>query len=292
MTLHRLKVFSAVTEYKSITAAAKKLHMTQPAVSIQLKQLEEHYGISLINIIGKKIYLTEAGKKVYDSYKKVSYELDNLKSDIADLKGAVHGKLQVAVVSTAKYFIPALLGAFHKNHPKIDIQLVVANRQEIIHRLEKNQDDMVILSQLPKKIPIIGQPFLEDSLVIAASPDHPLALKKIVDLKLLEKEHFIVREAGSGTRMAMEKFFHKHDMNPRITMELGSSSAIKQAVMAGFGISMLSKMSLQQELALKKLSILNVKHFPVKHPWYIVYLKDKKLSPVAKNFIEFLFKGS
>ncbi|MDX2165220.1 MAG: LysR family transcriptional regulator [Gammaproteobacteria bacterium] len=292
MTLHRLKVFSAVTEYKSITAAAKKLHMTQPAVSIQLKQLEEHYGISLINIIGKKIYLTEAGKKVYDSYKKVSHELDNLKSDIADLKGSLQGKLQVAVVSTAKYFIPALLGAFHKNHPKIDVQLVVANRQEIIHRLEQNQDDMVILSQLPKKIAIIGQPFLEDSLVIAASPDHPLALKKIVDLKLLEKEHFIVREAGSGTRMAMEKFFHKHHINPHITMELGSSSSIKQAVMAGFGISMLSKMSLKQELALKKLSILNIKHFPVKHPWYIVYLKDKKLSPVAKNFIEFLFKSA
>ncbi len=292
MTLHRLKVFSAVAEHKSITGAAKKLHMTQPAVSIQLKQLEEHYGLALINIIGKKIYLTEAGKKVYERYKKVAQELENLNTDIAQLKGAIQGKLQIAVVSTAKYFIPALLGTFHKRHPGVDVQLVVANRQDVIKRLENNEDDMVILSQLPKNIGIIGQPFLEDTLVIAAPPDHPLAAKKSIDIKLLEKEPFIVRETGSGTRMAMEKIFQKHHLHPNIIMELGSSSAIKQAVMAGFGISMLSKMSLEQELASKKLAILNIKHFPVKHPWYIVYLKDKKLSPLAKNFIEFLFEPS
>jgi DNA-binding transcriptional LysR family regulator len=288
MNLHRLKVFAAVAEHKGITAASKKLHMTQPAVSIQLKQLEAHYELPLIEIIGKKVYLTEVGKKIHQGYLNIAKEIAHLDMEISELKGSLRGNLSIAVVSTAKYFIPKILGEFNRKHPHISIQLKVANRQEIIERLEKNLDDLVILSQLPTKMPIIAEPFLEDALVIAAEPNHTLAKKHHIDIKKLTHEKFIARESGSGTRMVMERLFQKHHLHPQIIMELGSNSAIKQSVMAGFGISIFSKMSIEQELILKKLVVLDIKNFPVKHPWYIVYSKGKLLSPPVKNFLHFI----
>lgn len=288
MNFHRLNVFAAVAELKSITAASKKLHMTQPAVSIQVRQLEEYYGLPLIEIIGKKIHLTEAGKKIHSAYHKIAENIELLNMEVSQLKGDLKGTLRIAVVSTAKYFIPKILGEFNRDYPHIDIQLKVANRQEIVDRLEKNLDDLVILSQVPKKMPIVAEQFLEDSLVIVAPPGHLLTKKKKIDIKTLANEHFIIRESGSGTRMVMERLLRKYHLHPNIIMELGSSSAIKQAVMAGFGISMVSHMSIQNELALKKLFILDIKHFPVKHPWYVVYSKGKVLSPATKNFLRLL----
>ncbi len=288
MTLHQLKVFAAVAKYKSITVASQHLHMTQPAVSIQVKQLESHYDLALIEVIGKRVHLTEAGERVRQAYQQIAASLSHLEMEISQLRGCLSGKLSIAVVSTAKYFIPALLGEFHRQYPQVDIQLKVTNREEVIKRLQDNLDDVVVLSQLPKKISIIAKELLEDALVIPAPPDHPLAKKQDLSLKQLLSEPFIIREVGSGTRMVMERWFKKYHFSPRVIMELGSSSAIKQAIMAGIGLSMISKMSIEQELALKKLIVLDIKNFPVKHPWYVVYPKGKILTPVASNFLKFL----
>jgi DNA-binding transcriptional LysR family regulator len=288
MTLHQLKVFATVAELKSVTLASQKLHMSQPAVSIQLKQLEFQYGLPLIEIIGKKVHLTEAGKKVHAAYLATSECLRNLDTEISELKGFIKGELKIAVVSTAKYFIPQLLGDFHHKYPHVEIKLVVSNREEVIKRLKENKDDLVVLSQLPKKMNIMAHQFLEDFLVVPATLNHPLLKRKNLSFKELASETFINREPGSGTRMVMEKLFEKYQINPKIIMELGSSTAVTQAVIAGFGLSIISKMSIEQELLLKKLALLDIKNFPIKHPWYLVYAKSKKLSLTAINFLRFL----
>lgn len=288
MTIHQLKVFATVVELKSVTLASQKLHMTQPAVSIQLKQLESKYGLPLIEIIGKKVHITHAGNKVYATYLSIAQSLNSLEMEISQLKGFIKGELKIAVVSTAKYFIPKLLGDFHKKYPHVEIKLVVSNREEIIQRLFENKDDLIVLSQLPQNINIKAHKFLEDSLVIPAPLNHALCKQKNLTFKDLALEPFIVREPGSGTRMMMEKLFEKYNINPNIIMELGSSTAVTQAVIAGFGLSIISKMSIEHELALKKLTLLKIKNFPVKHPWYLVYSKGKKLSLTAINFLKFL----
>ena len=288
LTLHQLKIFTAVVEYGGITAAAYKLHMTQPAVSIQVKQLENHYGLPLLEVIGKKIHFTEAGQKLYKASQEITACLNALEMEFSQMQGCLKGRLSIAVVTTAKYFMPHLLGEFHRQHPHIEISLKVTNREEVLERLQNNCDDLVIMSQLPEKVLIVAEKFLEDELVIPAPPDHLFAKKRHILLKELCNEPFISRESGSGTQMVMERLFNKHRLNPRIVMELGSSSAIKQAVIAGFGLSVLSKMSLEQELKLNKLVILDIKGFPVRHHWYVVHLKKKILSPVANNFLQLL----
>lgn len=288
LTLHQLKIFTAIIEYGGITRAANKLHMTQPAVSIQAKQLEDYFGIPLLEVIGKKVHLTEAGKLLYKASQEITGCLNTLEAEFSQRQCCLKGRLSIAVVSTAKYFIPHLLGEFHHQHPHIEISLKVTNRGEVLERLQNNCDDLVILSQLPEKVPIVAEQFLEDALVIPARPDHPLAKTKNIDLKELENEPFIYREQGSGTRIVMEQLFNQHQLKHRIAMELGSSSAIKQAIIAGFGFSVLSKMSLEQEIELNKLVILDINDFPVRHPWYVVHLKQKILSPLANSFLQLL----
>lgn len=288
LTLHQLKIFAAVVEYNGITAAAHKLYMSQPAISIQVKQLEDYYGISLIEVVGKKIHLTEMGKRLYETAKEIDDRLGALEMEFAQMQDCLKGRFSVAVVSTAKYFMPRLLGEFHRQYPHIEISLKVTNRGEVLERLQNNRDDLVIMSQLPEKIPIVAEKFLDDELVIPAPPDHPLVKKKNIALSELKNEPFILREPGSGTRIVMEQLFKKNRLKPAIIMELGSGSAIKQAVIAGFGFSVLSKMSLEQELILKKLMILDIRGFPVRHAWYAVHLKGKKLSPIAAKFLDLL----
>jgi DNA-binding transcriptional LysR family regulator len=285
---HQLTIFATVVDTQGITAAAKKLCMTQPAVSIQMKQLEAHYGLKLIEVIGKKIYVTAAGHKLYQTYQRVKHELSNLDMEFSELQGGLKGSLDLSIVSTAKYFIPQFLGKFHQLYPHINIRLRVMNRNEIIKRLENNLDDMVIMSQPSNSLPIVKEVLLEDELVICAPYNHPLTKRNRVSLHELESEPFIIRELGSGTRMVMERLFHQYQIKPNVVMEFGSSSAIKQTIIAGFGLSCLSKMSIQAELSLKQLAILNIKELPIKHPWYLVMLKGKSISPAAKSFLDFL----
>lgn len=200
----------------------------------------------MIDVIGEKIYLTEAGKTLAKTYQTIAAELNQTKIKFEELKGCIAGKLSLSGVSTSKYFIPHLLGKFKQHNPKIDIALNITNRQLLIERLRENVDDMVIMSQLPEKLPIVATPIVHDELVIVASANHKLATKKRLHFNDLKHEPFLSREQGSGTRMVMEKLFAKHKLSPATIMELGSSEAIKQAVMANIGLSLLSKMSIEQ----------------------------------------------
>ncbi len=291
-TLHQLIIFLSVAEHRSITKAANALHMTQPAVSIQMKQLQESVDMKLINIIGKKLYLTQAGIEFYSFCRAFSDRKEHLEATISQLKGGLKGKLTVSAASTAKYFLPYLLGEFQKRFPNIDISLKVTNRDEVLSHLRDNQYSLAILTQVPDDSTIEAIPFLENPLVMATPPSYPLAGKNISSLNKLKDEPFLFREKGSGTRMVMERLFKKAGLEPKITMELGTNEAVKQAIMAGIGISLISELSLKTEYSLGKINTLNYKGFPVLTHWHMLYKKEKLLSPVTKNFISFLQEGN
>ena len=288
VTLNQLAIFAEVVRQNSITKAAKILHRTQPAVSIQIKELEKRYGVTLIDIIGKKICLTAAGHELWEAYQAIDQQISSIAKKLSKRSGTLKGVFNIAIVSTAQYFIPKLLGDFRHNHTEVEIKLTVTNRANALLRLQNNLDDLVILSQLPKELKIDEKAVLDDQLVLIAATEHSLATSKNLKLSDLKNEHYLIREQGSGTRMAMEKIFKKQKFQPQIVMELGSGEAIKQAVMANMGISLVSKMSIEQELKLRKLVILKVPNFPVKHTWYAVHLSQKTLSPITEAFLKFI----
>lgn len=291
-TLHQLKVFSEVAKKRSITKAAESLHMTQPAVSIQVKQLQESVDSPLIEIIGRKLYLTEAGEKLYKMQQAIEEHTEAFEAYVSDLKGGLTGNLSISAASTAKYFLPYLLGSFQEKYPKVKISLKVTNRNEVLQHLEQNEYHLAILTQLPDDSSIISTPFLKNPLVMACPPDHPLANKKQLHLKDLKKEAFIFREPGSGTRMVMEKLLKRAKIKPKIAMELGTNEAVKQAIMAGIGISLISKLSMYSELDTGKIDELDVVNYPVETHWHTLHRKDKVITRVLKNFMDFLHGGN
>lgn len=287
-TLHQLVVFGKVAKHLSMTKAAKELHMTQPAVSIQIKQLQEALDISLIEVIGRQVYLTEAGRHLYQMQQSIRNEIESFSAIISELKGGLEGNLTISAASTAKYFLPYLLGDFQKRYPKIQISLKVTNRGEVLGHLKNNDYDLAILTQLPDDQSINAVPFLDNPLVICSAPDHPLADSRDIDIQQLKNEPFIYREPGSGTRMVLERYLEKNSIIVKPTMELGTNEAVKQAIMGGIGISLISKLSLKNELILNKISILDVKDMPIMSRWHALYKKEKSLSPVTKNYLSFL----
>lgn len=285
VTLHQLKVFEVVAEQRSITSAAHKLHMTQPAVSNIIKQLQDYYGCALIEVISRRLYLTEFGQVLLAKCQVIRTTLEETKAELALLKGGLAGTLSVATVSTAKYFVPKLLGEFKQQYSNVHIKLTVCNRQQVIERLEKNSDDFVIMSHPPSALTVDCTDFFADELVVAQSSKQPLSAKP-VSLQRLANKPWIVRESGSGTRYATEQIFKQHNVRPSIEMEIGDNEAIKQAVIADIGISVISRQSIAMELASKVLSVVPVQGFPVEHTWYLVKLQSKSLSPIAKTFYD------
>lgn len=287
-TLQQLRLFEAVASHGSFTRAAEATHLTQPAISIQIKRLEETLGTALFEQMGKKIYLTAAGKELYATCRDMFDRLGAFEGKLDELRGEVAGPLNLAAVTTAKYFLPHYLGAFLRRYPKVLPQLKVSNRARIIERLEANEDDIYILATLPERVDIDVHPFLGDELVIFAHPKHPLAKKKGITLEQVLKERLIVREAGSGIRMTFERLLAEQGLTLDPYMELGSGEAIKQAVMSGMGIAILSTFSLKLELETGRLTLLNVEGLPIKRNWYAVHRRGKHLTPSASKFIEFL----
>ncbi len=287
-TLHQLYVFGMVAQLKSITKASDELHMSQPAVSIQIKQLQNSVDVPLIEIIGRKLYLTEAGENMYELYKTIYFEIENFDAKISQIKGGLKGTLTISAASTAKYFIPYLLGEFQKRYPEIEIILKVTNHYEVLNHLANNEYNLAILTQIPDDDSLEAIPFMENPLLMCAPYNHPLANKKNIAIEELKDEAFIYREFGSGTRMVMEEYLKKHNLHVKPIMELGTNEAIKQAIMAGIGISLISKLSLQNESILKSITILDVKDLPILTHWHILHRKDKKLTPVSYNFKSFL----
>jgi DNA-binding transcriptional LysR family regulator len=288
LTLRQLKVFESVARHLNYTRAAEELFLTQPAVSMQVKQLEESLGVALFEQLGKRIHLTGAGREVLAYARAITQQLDELESVLNRLKGVAGGRLRISVATTANYFIPTLLGAFSRRYPDVTVSLDVTNRETLLKQLAENAVDLVIMGQPPAELDVEAHAFMENPLVIVAPPDHPLAGKKKIPLARLQDEVFLVREPGSGTRIAMERFFAQRGMRLKTGMEVGSNEAIKQSVQAGLGLGLLSRATIEQELTLKRLVVLDVADFPIMRHWYVVHRRGKRLAPVAAAFNEFV----
>jgi DNA-binding transcriptional LysR family regulator len=287
-TLQQLRLFAAVAEHKSVTRAAEEVHLTQPAVSIQVKRLEAKVGMPLIEHIGKELHLTVAGEEVFDAAKDVLERLSDLETTLNDQRGEVSGPLNIHVVSSGKYFMPHLLGSFVRRYPKVEPRLEITNRASLLSSLAKNQSDLYIMGQPPEGVSVVEYPFLENILVVVARPDHPLAGKKKIPLAKIAKERFVGRESGSGTRKAVEKLFHDKGLDISAYIELDSAEGIKQGVIGGLGIGVLSKHSLRLELDAGELVILDVQGFPLRRRWYVSHREGKRLSRAAQLFLQYL----
>lgn len=288
ITLRQLQVFDAVAEKLSYTAAAKALFLTQPAVSMQIKQLEDGLGLALFEKLGKKIYLTEAGREFYNYARAISRELAEAEEVLEQLKGLGRGRLAISVASTANSFATRLLAAFAKEHKGVTISLDVTNRRVLLDQLEFNKTDLVIMGRPPEELNLATEAFMENPLVVIAPPDHTLAGEKQIPIEWLQQETFVVRESGSGTRIAMERFFADHGVILTTGMEMTSNEAIKQSVEAGLGLGIVSIHTLELELETKRLVILDAQPFPILRHWYIVHRKGKRLSPVARAFMDYV----
>jgi len=288
ITLRQLKVFSAVAKHLSFTRAAEELHLTQPAVSMQVKQLEGQLEIPLFEQLGKKIYLTEAGEEVYHYSRTIDQQLDDMETALSNLKGLEHGKLRISVATTANYFAPHLLATFTQRFPGVNVILDVTNRQTLLRQLAENEVDMVIMGTPPVEMELEAGAFMENPLVLIAPPGHHLVGEHQIPLKRLEEEVFLLREPGSGTRSAMERFFAQHEITITASMEVSSDEAIKQSVQAGLGLGVMSQDALQMELTLGRLKILDAEHFPIHRSWFVVHRKGKRLSAIAQAFKSFL----
>lgn len=288
LTFRQLSVFEAVARHLSFSRAAEALYLSQPAVSMQIKQLEGNIGLPLFEQMGKKIFLTEAGQELYHYSRTIAAQIGELEMVFARLKGIEQGKLKIAVASTANYFAPQLLAIFSQRFPKASVHLDVNNRQMVLQELADNETDLAIMGQPPEGHDLTAESFMENRLVVLASPNHPLAHKKRIPLKRLEDEIFLGREPGSGTRSAMERFFQERGINIKTGMVMSSNEAIKQAVQAGMGLGILSLQTASLELEAKKLVVLNVESFPIIRHWYVVHRSQKRLSPVAEALKAFL----
>ncbi|NJD05690.1 MAG: LysR family transcriptional regulator [Methylococcaceae bacterium] len=288
ISLRQLKVFESVARLLSFTRAATELHLTQPAVSIQIRQLEENVGLPLFENIGKRIYLTDTGKDLYGVCETVLGALSRFEMDAADRRGLKTGKLRLAVTTTAKYFVPRLLGPFCERYPGIEVSLKVTNQSSLLERLAHNEDDLYILGQPPKHLAVKAQPFMENRLVMLAPPDHPLVGQRNIPLQRFAAEWLLMREAGSGTRQSTERFFAERGVAIRERMTLGSNEAIKQAVMGKLGLAVLSHNTVVLEIAVGQIAVLDVEGFPILRHWQLVYPAEKRLSVVAQAFFDFL----
>lgn len=290
LTLRQLKVFESVARHLSYSRAADELHLTQPAVSMQIKQLEDNISLPLFEHLGKRIYLTEAGRELYQYSRAISQQLADMEVALDELKGMERGKLNISVVTTANYFAPHLLAKFCQRFRGVTVSLNVSNRETVLKQLTDNLIDLAIMGQPPENLDIDSESFMENPLVVVAPPNHPLCQEHNIPVKRLANETFLVRESGSGTRSAMERFFAAHKIDINKGMETDTTEAIKQAVQAGMGLGIMSQHTAELELETGRLKILEVQGFPIIRYWHVVNRKNKRLSSVANAFREFLLK--
>ena len=288
LTLRQLRIFEAAARQLHFGRAAREMHLTQPAVSIQLKQLEQHIGLPLFEQMGRRMHLTRAGEELLRHSRIVLRQLREAEEAINALKGAGGGELHIAVTSTAKYFAPKLLAEFRRIHPEVKVRLTVNNREALVRELSDNSVDLAVMGRAPRGLDTIAAPFARHPLAVIAAPEHPLARKRRVTLADLGSESFLIRERGSGTRSAMERMFAEYRFQPVEMIEMSSNETIKQAVMAGMGVSFLSLHTVGLELATHKLAVLRVTGTPVMRDWFVIHRERKRLSPAAEAFKDFL----
>lgn len=292
LTLHQLRIYQEVARCLSITRAAENLHLTQPTVSIQMKQLAEHVGVPLLEQVGKRLYLTEAGHELLGVCRQMFEDLAKFEMLVSDLQGVKAGQLRLGVITTAKYFIPRLLGAFCERYPGVDVVMKVTNRQRLLQRMDDNEDDLYVLGEPPDHGDLWVERFMVNPMLVIAPRTHVLAGQQAIPVTRLAEERFLMREEGSGTRRAMEGFFDDHGCAIRVRMELGSNEAIKQAVAGGLGLAVLSAHTLALEKNADELAVLDVEGFPLIRYWHVMHPRAKRLSVVASAFRDFLLRES
>lgn len=292
ITLRQIEVFNAVVRHLNYTRAAEELHLSQPAVSMQIRQLEDSVGLPLFEQLGKQMFMTDAGSEMYIYSRNIEDLLNEADKVFADIKGLGQGELSISVATTASHFATRLLAAFSKSHEGITISLDVTNRETLQRQLENNERDLVIMGQPPEGLEVEADAFMENPLVMIAPSNHPLVGQKNIPLSHFSKESFVVRETGSGTRNAIKRFFDQHGVVFNMGIEMTSNEAIKQAVEAGLGLAVVSIHTLELELETNRIAMLDVQDFPIMRHWYVVHPKSKRLSPVAQVFREFVLKDA
>jgi DNA-binding transcriptional LysR family regulator len=287
-TLRQLKVFEAVARHRSFSRAAEELHLTQPAVSTQVRKLEEHAGLPLFEQLGKKIHLTPAGTQMLQSAREIIQKFQEAEEAMARFKGVSGGQLNVSVISAGDYFFPRLLVEFAQRHPGVTLNFGVCNREELLAQLEANQTDLAVMVRPPGDAGTVAQAFAPHPYVIVAAPSHPLAGRKRIAVTRIAREPFVVREQGSDTWNSMREAFGERLADVNIAMEIKSTETIKQAVIAGMGVSFLSAHTISRELRSGSIVVLDVQGFPRMLNWYVVHRHTKRLPPVAQAFKAFL----
>ncbi|MFZ3040265.1 MAG: LysR family transcriptional regulator [Thiobacillus sp.] len=286
-TFRQLEIFEAIARLGSFTRASEELHLSQPTVSMQMKKLADMIGAPLIEQVGKKIHLTPDGQQLALATRDIFSILDHYTMSVDERRGLKQGKLSLMAITTASYFAPRLLGEFVKLYPGIDVSLRVTNKEQVLSSIADNLDDLYFLGQPPEDIDVVATPIMDNPIIVIAAPDHPLANKKKITLEQLAKEPWLMREKGSGTRNAIERIFTGHDLNIHPRLELGSNEAIKQAILAGLGISALSRHALTLNQP-GQFAVLDVVGFPILRHWYAVYPAGRQLSVVARAFLDYL----
>ena len=290
ITFRQLRLFLALAETGSVSGAAKLMHVTQPTASMQLKDITESVGLPLYEVVSKKIYLTDMGKELATTARAIAQSWDSFEQNADAVKGLSRGKLKVAVVSTAKYFMPRLVGSFCQKYPEIDVSLEILNRDGVVQRLRDNMDDIYIMSKPPSDLDLSDEAFMPNPIVLIASTMDPLVKRVAVPLNELSKKRFILREKGSGTRMAGDQFFSKKKFRADVRLELGSNEALKESVAGGLGLGLVSKHSLHGLVKEHGVGIVDVEGFPLPSAWHIVHPASKKLSPLALAFKQHLLE--
>ncbi len=288
ITFRQLKIFEVVARRLSYTRAAEELHLSQPAVSMQIKQLEENIGLPLFEQLGRRIYLTEAGQEMYHYSRSIAQQVEEAEEVLEQLKGLSAGRLEITVATTANAFATRMLSRFSRKYEGSTISLDVTNREHLLRQLAENEKDIAIMGRPPEDADLVIEPFAENPLVVVAAPDHPLVEQQPIPLYTLQEQTFVVRELGSGTRTAMQRFFAEHNLSITSSMEMNENEAIKQAVQAGMGLGIVSRHTIELELETKRLVILDVEEFPIMRHWYLVHRKEKRLSPVTQAFKDFV----
>ena len=289
ISLRQLQVFEAVARHLSYTRAAEELFLSQPTVSMQIKKLETDIDLPLTEQIGKKISLTQAGKALHEVSLDILGSLERFEMTINDQKGLRTGQLRIAVVTTANYFAPRLIGKFTQDYPGINISLEVGNREHLLDRMSRNLDDIYLIGKPPESSDLDFQPYLENPMVVVSTVSDPLSGLKSIPLAKIAEQPFIIREKGSGTRIAVENLFAEHDLSLNVRMELGSNESIKQGILGGLGIAVISQHTLTSG-DMNELTILDVENFPLSWQWHVGYPHGKRLSVVAKKFIDYMYK--
>ncbi len=286
-TFRQLEIFEAIARLGSFTRASEELYLTQPTVSMQMKKLTDTVGSPLVEQVGKKVLLTEDGRELAQASREIFALLDRYTMSVAQRRGLEKGKLRLMAITTASYFAPRLLGEFARLHPGIEVSLRVTNKEQVLASMADNLDDLYLLGTPPEGIDAVATPIMDNPIVVLAAPRHPLAGERGLTLERLAREQWVMREAGSGTRTAIERLFREHGLDVRPRLELGSNEAIKQAILAGLGISALSCHALVLHPP-GQFAVLDAQGFPIQRHWYAAYPAGRRISVVARAFLDFL----